>query len=126
MADEKHPVLSLGTTCCSILCKIKSDIFLDYGFWTFLGVKGNYFSSGKNYLTSLSKTADAFRRPSVLIDSTGNGMKQHEMAHSAVIPITLTPLWGDSFHFILVHASSLWCSAIPLNAILTFNPKLMI
>jgi len=100
--------------------------FMTMGFGHSWELRVNYFSLGKNYLTSLSETADAFRRPSVLIDSTGNGMKQHEMAHSAVIPITLTPLWGDSFLFILVHASSLWCSAKPLNAILTFNPKLMI
>jgi len=38
--ESSSAVLSLGTVCFSIICKRKFGIFLDFRFWTLLGVKG--------------------------------------------------------------------------------------
>ena len=39
--ETTSAVLSLGTICFSIFCKLKFGVFLDFGFWTLLGVNGS-------------------------------------------------------------------------------------
>ena len=38
-SNETSAVLSLGAICFPISCKMKFGIFLDFGFYTLLGVK---------------------------------------------------------------------------------------
>ena len=39
-SETPSAVLSQGTILSSIFCKMKCGIFLDFGIWTLLGVKG--------------------------------------------------------------------------------------
>ena len=43
--ETSSAVLSFGTICLSIFCKKKFGMFLDFWFWTVLGVKGLNYSS---------------------------------------------------------------------------------
>ena len=38
--ETSSAVRSFGTICISIFCKIKFGMFLNFWFWTLLGVKG--------------------------------------------------------------------------------------